>query len=133
MRLVMERKATVAASKAAREVELERRVGAGGLDGAAGAGAAGVVVGVGEGEDFVGEREVGFGLGAPELPGGGVVGFGGLLRRVEGSQPDTALLGGIPNLGGVATPWPLPHSPEMRLFGLNSFLHFLLESHLLGD
>ena len=132
----MERVASVGATKAARDVEMGRRVRAGGLDGAAGAGAVGVEGGEGEGEgegereDLVGEREVGFGLGASEIPGGGVVGSGGLLRGVEGSEPDAALLGGIPNLGGVAPPWPLPHSPEMWLFVLNTFLHFLLQSHI---
>lgn len=104
-------------------------MGAGGLDGAAGAGAAGEVVGVGDGEDFVGEREVGFGLGAPELPGGGVVGFGGLLRRVEGSQPDTALLGGIPNLGGVATPWPLPHVSEVLIHLKEKHSPYIHQTH----
>lgn len=129
MRLVMEGEAAVDASQAARKVELERRVRAGRLDGAAGAGAGALRVRDGEWEDLVGEREVSFGLGAPEIPGGGVVGSGGLLGRIEGSQPYAALLGGISNLGGVASPWPLPHSPEMRLFSLNAFLHFLLESH----
>ena len=60
-------------------------------------------------------REVGLGLGAAEGAGGAVVCHGGLLGGVKGAKPDTCLLPGIANLGGVSPPWPLPHSPVVTL------------------
>ena len=98
------------------EVEVKRggiggdiAVAAGGLDGAtlARAGVLDVTIGW--------RREIGFGLGAAKLPSGGVVGTRRLLRRVEGAQPNAALLAGISDLGGVSPPWPLPDSPKMHL------------------
>lgn len=97
------------------QVEIERggvsggvTVAAGGFDGAALAGALDL--------DIVGrEGEVGFGLGAAEFACGGVVGSRRLLRRVEGSEPDAALLAGISDLRGVSPPRPLPHSPKVHL------------------
>lgn len=101
----------------ARDLTLRGR----GLDGAALAGAlvvAVVVVSVVVG----GRREVGLGLGAAELASGGVVGFGGFLGGVEGAEPDAALLAGVPYLGGVTAPWPLPHTPEVNLAGIARLL-----------
>jgi len=98
------------------EVEVKRggigggiAVAAGGLDGAALARACVLDIIIGW------RREIGLGLGAAKVTGGGVVGTRRLLRRVEGAEPDAALLAGISNLGGVSAPGPLPDSSKMHL------------------
>lgn len=53
-------------------------------------------------------------LGAAELSRGGIVRPGGLLGRVKGSEPHSALLVGIPDLRRIPSPRPLPHSPVMH-------------------
>lgn len=42
--------------------------------------------------------------------GGAVVGNGGFLRRVEGSEPPSFFGKWVPYLGGVTAPWPTPNS-----------------------
>ncbi|CAL9174233.1 unnamed protein product, partial [Musa hybrid cultivar] len=98
----------------------------GGFDGAA-AGAGGGGSGPSTDEDGgevarVGVGEVGLGLGAAELESGGVVGARRLLRRVEGTEPDAALLRGVADLRGVPPPRPLPHAPEANDLQVSSSL-----------
>jgi len=98
------------------EVEVKRggiggdiAVAAGGLDGAAlaRAGVLDIIIGW--------RREIGLGLGAAKLASGGVVGTRRFLRRIEGAEPNAALLAGISDLSGVSPPGPLPDSSKMRL------------------
>jgi hypothetical protein len=63
-----------------------------------------------------GGGEVGAGSRPTEGSGGGVVGSRGGLGGVEGPQPDRRLLGGVPDLGGVAAGGSPPHAavPDLR-------------------
>jgi len=132
---------------AARDVTLR----GGGLDGAALARAAAaasvvcyvvvVVVPVkvvdvvsGGGGGCVGEKgEVGFGFGAAEVAGGGVVGSGGFLGGVEGAEPDAGFLAGVADLGGVAAPGALADAAVVNLVGGIVWLLILNDRFVLGD
>lgn len=57
-----------------------------------------------------GVHEVGASLETAHGSGGAVVGAGGFLRGVEGSQPPSLLGLRVPNLGGVTSPRPAPHA-----------------------
>ncbi|KAK3022017.1 hypothetical protein RJ639_045178 [Escallonia herrerae] len=60
--------------------------------------------------------KVGLGLWAAQGPGGGVVGAGGVLRRVEGAEPDPGLLPRVADLGGKPAPRPLSDPPIPWLY-----------------
>jgi len=61
--------------------------------------------------------EVGFGLGTSERSGCGVVGPGGFLGGVEGSEPLSGLFPRIADLGGETAPGTLANASEMDLSG----------------
>jgi len=61
--------------------------------------------------------EVGFGLGPSERSGSGVVGPGGFLGGVEGSEPLSGLFPGITDLGGETAPGTLADASVVGLFG----------------
>ncbi|CAL5405893.1 unnamed protein product [Camellia sinensis] len=73
---------------------------------------------VGGGDDFGRRGEVDFGLGATELPSCRVVRPRRLLSCVEGTKPDAAPLCRISDLGGITTPWSLPHTSVTSLLAL---------------
>lgn len=102
------------------EVEGRRWWGRG-VDGAALAWAARIVVIVvvlaEGGEVGGGVGEVGLRLNASELAGSSVVGTCCLLGSVKSAEPDARLLTWVADLGGVATPWTLPHPSETNLLG----------------
>lgn len=62
------------------------------------------------------EREIGFRLGTTEGTGGGVVGTGGVLCRIEGAEPDARLLPRVSDLSGESPPRSLSDASESRLF-----------------
>ena len=64
------------------------------------------------------QREIGFSFSAAELTGGGVVRTRRFLGRVEGTEPDAALLAGISDLGSVSAPRPLSNASEMEFFSI---------------
>lgn len=93
------------------KVQIQRRgaegsvrppVRGGGLDGAA------------AGRGVGGAGEIGLGLGATEAERGGVVGMGGLLGGVEGTEPDAALPRRVADLRRVTPPRPLADAAELR-------------------
>lgn len=64
--------------------------------------------------------EIGLGLKAAEMDGGGIVGTRRRLCGVEGAEPHAALALGVTDLRRVPPPWPFPHAPESRFCPLSS-------------
>jgi hypothetical protein len=62
--------------------------------------------------------EVGARAGAAEGARGAIVGHGGLLGRVEGSQPVLLLGGRVPDLRRVQAPRSAPHAQVLRRVGV---------------
>lgn len=71
-------------------------------------------------------KEVGLGLGTAEGSGGGVVGSGGILGGIEGSEPDASLLPRISDLRRESAPWSLPHAAKSRFSndGVSGFVRY---------
>lgn len=65
----------------------------------------------------IAEAEIGLGFRAVEGAGGSVVGVRGFLGGVEGTEPDTGFLHGVPYLGCKSPPWPLSYPTVARRIG----------------
>lgn len=60
--------------------------------------------------------KVSFGLGSTEGACSGIVSAGGVLGRVESTEPDAGLLPRISDLGGESTPWSLSDASKPNFF-----------------